>query len=47
MRKILLSLVTIFLLGFAIYIAIYGLNLGSIEIIGNVYDNKNLLEEGE
>ena len=32
MRKILLSLVTIFLLGFAIYIAIYGLNLGSIEI---------------
>ena len=32
MRKILLSLVTIFLLGFSIYIAIYGLNLGSIEI---------------
>lgn len=32
MRKILLSLLTIFLLGFAIYIAVYGLNLGNIEI---------------
>lgn len=32
MRKILLGLVTIFLLGFAIYIAVYGLNLGSIKI---------------
>ena len=32
MRKILLGLVTIFLLGFAIYIAVYGVNLGSIKI---------------
>lgn len=32
MRKILLGLVTIFLLGFAIYIVIYGVNLGSIKI---------------
>ena len=32
MRKILLGLLTIFLLGFSIYIAVYGLNLGKIEI---------------
>lgn len=32
MRKILLGLVTIFLLGFAIYIVMYGLNLGNIKI---------------
>ena len=32
MRKILMSLVTIFLLGFAIYIVLYGFNLGKLEI---------------
>ena len=32
MRKILMSLITIFLLGFAIYIVIYGFNLGNLEI---------------
>lgn len=32
MRKILLSLLAIFLLGFSIYIAVYGVSLGGIEI---------------
>ena len=32
MRKILISLLTILLLGFSIYIAVYGLSLGNLEI---------------
>lgn len=47
MRKILLGLVTIFLLGFAIYIAIYGVNLGNIKInsIIAIKEENNKLEQ--